>query len=131
LAALETPKNVSTSDGKGTVPLDGVSLAPILFDRTTAVRDPNEGYLLAETLDLMKNSTRQVGARNATYKVVCTNGTGADNCEFYNLIADPLEEYPLAKPAGCDDYSKGIWKPVDPQWHYCRLTQVVKQHSFL
>jgi len=129
LAGLTPPKQVSNSEGTGMVALDSVSLTPILFNKATSVRDPNEGYLLAETENLMTGGTRMVGARNAAYKVVCTNG--ADNCEFYNLADDPLEEYPLAKPDNCADYDKGKWTPANPQWHYCRLTHVVAKYSFM
>jgi arylsulfatase A-like enzyme len=131
LAGLAAPQNVSNSEGTGTVPLDAVSLAPILFGKAASVRDPNEGYVLAETENLMTGGTRQVGARNATYKVVCTNGTAAGRCELYNLIEDPLEEYPLGTPDDCGGYSNGTWSPADPEWHYCRLTEVVRQRSFL
>jgi len=132
LANLEAPKTVPNSGGTAMVSVDSVSLAPLLFHKGSTIRDPNEGYLLAETLNLMTpDHTRQVGARNASYKVVCTNGSDASDCEFYNLQTDPLEEYPLAKPESCAGYESGAWKPSEPQWNYCRLTEVVKKHSFL
>ena len=130
LAGLTVPKEVSKRDG-GLQPVDGVSLTPILFDKAAAVRDPNRGYLLTESLNLMTNSTRQVGARNATYKVVCTEKVNTSACQFFNLAADPLEEYPLPKPESCSAYSNGTWTPADPRWHYCRLTEVVDKESFL
>ena len=124
------PKNVSDSEGTGTVTLDSVSLAPILFDKAKASRDPNTGYILNENKNLMiRPNPRWVGAQNATYKVVCIDGT--DHCEFYNLANDLLEEYPLDKPENCDNYKNGKWTPKDPQWHYCRLTEVVAKYSFL
>jgi len=129
LAGLDPPEKVPDSTGTGKVSLDGVSLSPILFDKAPAVRDPNEGYLLTETENLMTGGTKMVGARNATYKVVCTENT--DNCEFYNIIDDPLEEYPLTKPESCDGYKDGTWKPAARQWHYCRLVDVVATQSFL
>lgn len=129
LAGLTAPERVSSFTGTGTVPLDAVSLAPLLFDRAASVRDPDKGYLLTETLDLLRDNTRQVGARNATYKVICTNSSG--NCEFYNLADDPLEEYPLAKPGNCTGNTNRTWTPADPQWHYCRLIEVVDSYSFL
>jgi arylsulfatase A-like enzyme len=129
LAKLTPPKIVSNNDGNGTVPLDGVSLTPILFNKAKATRDPNTGYILNENTNLMANNTRWVGAQNATYKVVCIES--ANNCTFYNLVDDPLEEYPLAKPESCADYANGKWTPKDPQWHYCRLTDVVAKDSFL
>ena len=131
LAGLKAPEKVSTRDGKGLQSVDGVSLAPILFNKASSVRDPNQGFILTESLNLMTNSTRQVGARNATYKVVCTEKVDTRACEFFNLTADPLEEYPLAKPDTCSNYSNGTWKPADSRWHYCRLTDVVATQSFL
>ncbi len=128
MAGLTPPEKVPNSDGTGTVPLDAVSLAPILFNNASAVRNPNEGYVFTESENLMTGGTRMVGARNATYKVVCTGS--ADNCEFYNLVDDPLEEYPLAKPDSCAGYTDSAWTPSDPRWHYCRLTDVVARHSF-
>jgi hypothetical protein len=77
----------------------------------------------------MAGGTRMVGAQNATYKVVCAESPG--NCQFFSLADDPLEEYPLDKPDSCADYAKGEWTPADPQWHYCRLTDVVAKESFL
>jgi hypothetical protein len=129
LAGLAPPVNVSNSDGTGTVPLDSVSLTPILFNKAKATRDPSMGYILNENKNLMTGGTRWVGAQDATYKVVCIDSPS--NCEFYNLADDLLEEYPLAKPASCDDYVNGKWTPADPQWHYCRLTEVVAKDSIL
>jgi arylsulfatase A-like enzyme len=129
LAGLAPPVNVSNSDGTGTVPLDSVSLTPILFNKAKATRDPNKGYVLNENKNLMTGGTRWVGAQDATYKVVCIDSPS--NCEFYNLADDLLEEYPLAKPASCADYVNGKWTPADPQWHYCRLTDVVAKDSIL
>jgi len=129
LAGLTPPKNVSNSDGTGTVPVDAVSLTPILFKKAKAARDPNTGYILNENKNLMTGGTRMVGAQNATYKVVCTDSP--TNCEFYNLANDLLEEYPLAKPESCADYVNGKWKPADQRWHYCRLTDIVAKDSFL
>jgi arylsulfatase A-like enzyme len=128
-AGLALPKNVSNSNGDGTVPLDSVSLGPILFNKAKATRDPNTGYILNENKNLMTGGTRWVGAQNATYKVLCIDNT--DNCQFYNLADDLLEEYPLAKPESCADYANGKWTPKNPQWHYCRLREVIAQDSFL
>jgi len=129
LAGLAAPKQVANSEGTKTVPLSTVSLAPILFDKAKSVRDPNSGYIFTETKNLMTGGTRMVGARNATYKVICTDS--AANCQFFDLINDPLEEYPLAKPDSCDGYADGKWTPSDPHWHYCRLTDAVAKESFL
>jgi hypothetical protein len=86
------------------------------------VRDPNEGYLLTET----NYGGNKVGARNATYKVVCTTSTS--NCTFYNLVDDPLEEYPLSKPTSCSSY-RTTYTTLNPEWHYCRLIEVVTNYS--
>ena len=79
----------------------------------------------------MAKSIRQVGARNATYKVVCTEKVETNACEFFNLANDPLEEYPLSKPDSCVSDGSGAWTPADPRWHYCRLTEAVATKSFL
>jgi arylsulfatase A-like enzyme len=126
LAGLKSPQQVPTGDGKGTQAVDGQSLAPILAGKAKTVRDPNQGYLLTESLNLMTNSTRQVAARNGTYKVICTEKVEPAACEFYNLIADPLEEFPLDEPASC----AGSWTARDPQWHYCRLSNLIRTESF-
>lgn len=129
LGGIAPPKKVSNSDATGTVPLDAVSLTPILFNKAKATRDPNTGYILNENKNLMTNGTRWVGAQNATYKVICIDSP--NNCTFFNLVDDPLEEYPLAKPESCADYTNGKWKPADPPWHYCRLTDIVAKDSSL
>jgi arylsulfatase A-like enzyme len=104
---------------------DSKSLTPILFGSASTVRDPNEGYLLTE---VGWNGNNKVGARNGTYKVICNTNTSNANCTFYNLITDPLEEYPLAKPGSCTNY-RSTWSTNDLQWHYCRLIEVVTNYS--
>ena len=131
LAGLEVAEKVSNSDGSGLVPVDGVSLAPILFGDAETVRDPAMGYILTETHDLMRNGIREVGARNGTHKVLCTDGTAAGQCRFYDVADDPLEEYPLAVPESCEGFASGSLTPADEAWHYCRLTEVVAEESFL
>jgi arylsulfatase A len=124
LAGLTPPVNVPDSAGVS-VPLDSKSLTPILFNSASTVRDRDYGYILTESKDLM--TTGQpivVGARNGTYKVVCTNSTS--NCTFYNLVGDPMEEYPLDIPESCTG-----WTTADPEWHYCRLIEVITNHSIL
>jgi len=123
LAGLAVPQQVPNSDGSRQVPLDGVSLRPILSGAAATVRDPYRGFVLNENTNLMDNSTKFVGARNRDYKVTCTDS--ADNCAFYDLVHDPLEEFPLAKPASCD---KG-YAETDPAWSYCYLTRVVAERS--
>jgi arylsulfatase A-like enzyme len=126
LAGLYAPSTVSNGDGSGIEKLDGVSLVPIVNGKAKTVRDPNQGYLLTESLNLMTNSTRQVAARNATFKVICTEKVENGACEFYNLAKDPLEEYPLDKPATCDSNAS----TSNPQWHYCRLANLIRTESF-
>jgi arylsulfatase A-like enzyme len=126
LAGLTVPQRVPAGDGVGTQPVDGKSLAPILRGRARTVRDPDQGYLLTESLNLMTNSTRQVAARNGRYKVICTEKVANEACEFYDLVADPIEEYPLQEPARCE----AAPKPRDPAWHYCRLSELIRTESF-
>src|SRR5690606_34139093 len=117
--------------GDGMVALDSVSLAPILFEGASRVRDPIEDYLLAETVNPVMSNLRHVGARNGTYKIVCAESASPASCEFYDLVDDPLEEYPLAKPESCAGYADGKWGPDAAEWHFCRLLQIVATESFL
>ena len=126
LAGLPTPAEVSNSEGTGMLPLDAISLTPILRQETEHVRDPNAGYLLTETSNLMTGGTLHFGARNGSHKIVCIGGVNAETCEFYDLNADPLEEFPLAIPQSCDAYANGSWTPEDEAWHYCRLVEVAQ-----
>ncbi len=77
------------------------------------------------------NNLKHAGARNATYKLICSENAETASCTFYNLIDDPLEEYPLAKPDSCTNYENGTWTPAAPEWHFCRLQQVIGKESFL
>jgi hypothetical protein len=131
LAGLDISKTVPNRTGDGTVAVDGVSLTPILFKGAKGLRDPNTGYLLTETINPIKRNQRQAGARNAKYKILCIDGTETANCTFYNLLDDPLEEYPLAKPDSCANYMNGTWTPSAPEWHFCRLQEVIGKESFL
>jgi arylsulfatase A-like enzyme len=131
LAGLDVPKTVPNRNGDGTVALDSVSLTPILFKGAKGLRDPNKGYMLAETVNPVMKNLHQAGARNATYKLICTDNAETANCTFYNLIDDPLEEYPLAKPDSCANYENGTWTPAVPEWHFCRLQEVIGKDSFL
>ncbi len=130
LAGLDVPKTVPNRAGES-VALDSVSLTPILFKGAKGLRDPNKGYLLTETINPVMNNQRQAGARNATYKLICTENVETASCTFYNLIDDPLEEYPLAKPESCANYANATWTPADPKWHFCRLQEVLGKESFL
>jgi arylsulfatase A-like enzyme len=131
LARLDVPKTVPNRTGDGTVAVDSVSLAPILFKGAKGLRDPNKGYLLTETINPVMNNLKHVGARNAKYKLICAEKAETANCTFYNLLDDPLEEYPLAKPDSCANYENGTWTPAKPEWHFCRLQEVISKESFL
>jgi arylsulfatase A-like enzyme len=120
LAGL-TPPATNRDSTNTVVDSDSKSLTPILFGPAATVRDPNEGYILTET----SYGGNKVGARNATYKVVCSS---TSNCTFYNLVDDPLEEYPLSKPASCTNY-RTTYTTASPDWHYCRLIEVVNTYS--
>ena len=58
--------------------------------------------------------------------MICTFNT--TNCTLYDLVADPLEEYPLGKPGNCANYNT-VYDMTDPEWHYCRLIEVVATYS--
>jgi arylsulfatase A-like enzyme len=130
LAGLDVPKTVPNRKGD-TVAVDSVSLTPILFKGAKGLRDPDKGYLLTETVNPVMNNQRQAGARNAKYKLICTENAETASCTFYNLIDDPLEEYPLAKPESCANYKNGTWTTAAPEWHFCRLQEVIGKESFL
>jgi arylsulfatase A-like enzyme len=131
MAGLEPTKQVPGGDGKTMLDLDSVSLMPILLNGAKQIRDPNMGYLLAETTNPVKNNVAEAAARNERYKVFCIENAQPASCSFYDLQEDPLEEYPLAKPASCTDYQSGKLTPAAPPWHFCRLQEVVAKDSFL
>ena len=90
--------------------------------------------MLAETINpvsTVKPNLKQAGARNATYKLICDENPETASCVFYNLVDDPLEEYPLDKPDSCANYENGTWTTADPEWHFCRLQEVIAKESFL
>jgi arylsulfatase A-like enzyme len=130
LAGLEVPKAVPSRAGTNVAP-DAVSLTPILFKDAKGLRDPDRGYQLSETVNPVKQNMLHVAARNAKYKVVCTQNAATDSCEFYDLVADPLEEYQLAKPESCAQYTSGAWKPGNREWNFCYLQQVLAKDSIL
>jgi arylsulfatase A-like enzyme len=130
LASLDVPKTVPNRKGD-IVAVDSVSLTPILFKGAKVLRDPNKGYMLAETVNPVMNNQRQAGARNTKYKVLCTENAETASCTFYNLIDDPLEEYPLKKPDSCANYKNGTWTTAAPEWNFCRLQEVIGKESFL
>jgi arylsulfatase A-like enzyme len=130
LAGLPVPKTVPNRDGSAMVGLDGLSLAALLKGGK-GVRDPDKDYLLTQTTNPIRQNMKHVGARNAKYKVICADKPDTAACEFYNLKEDPLEEYPLAKPASCADYQAGKWTAAKPEWHFCRLQEVIATRSLL
>jgi arylsulfatase A-like enzyme len=132
LAGLDVPKMVPNREGNGMVEVDAVSLTPILFKGARETRDPHKGYLLSATVNAYKKPYPiEVGARNATYKVICDANTKTESCVFYNIVDDPIEEYPLEKPVSCANYENGTWRTSDPEWHFCRLKEVIAKKSIL
>jgi arylsulfatase A-like enzyme len=132
LAGLTSPTQNYDSTG-AVVDSDSKSLTPILFGFAEDTgRDPHEGYLLTETNTTFSGKNRYLGARNATYKVLCLNSLGSmSNCDFYNLINDPLEHNTaLAKPSSCTNY-RSNWSTSNPEWHFCRLWEVLNTYSIL
>ena len=125
MAALPVPSQVPNSAGTGSEMIDAVSLMPILDGATAQVRDPQTDFIITESTNLMADSIKVVGVRNARYKVVCVQQ--ATNCEFYDLASDPLEEYPLPRPDTCS----GPMDAAQPEWNYCRLAGVAASRSIL
>jgi arylsulfatase A-like enzyme len=130
-AGLDAPKTVPNKTGDGIVAVDSVSLTPILFKGAKGLRDPDTGYLLTETVNPINSNQKQAGARNLKYKILCIDGPETAKCTFYNLIDDPLEEYPLPKPDSCANYTNKTWTPAKPEWNFCRLQEVIGTESFL
>ncbi len=131
LAGLDVPEMVPNREGTGMVKVDAVSLTPVLFKNKKDIRDPHKGYLLSETVNAYKEGYPiEVGARNAVYKVICDADTKMESCVFYNLVDDPIEEYPLKKPETCTDY-ENTWNPSDTEWNFCRLKEIIREKSIL
>lgn len=131
LAGLAAPKTVAGENGEGGVALDAVSLAPIVRGEAAAVRDPDTGFVLSESINLLTEGTPHIGVRNARYKLVCVGGASREHCEFHDLIDDPLEEYALAAPASCDGHARGVWAQHEARWHFCQLLDVIHTRSFM
>jgi arylsulfatase A-like enzyme len=131
LAGLDVPATVPNRTGDGKVKVDGVSFAPVLLKNAKQTRDPQRDYLLVEVVNPTRQNLRQVAARNTRYKVLCTSSAATASCEFYDLVADPLEEYKLAKPGSCEPYQKGTLRPDARDWNFCRLQEVLAKESAL
>ncbi|MXO66429.1 sulfatase-like hydrolase/transferase [Altericroceibacterium endophyticum] len=137
LAKAPVPENVSNREGTGMVTLDARSLAPVLFGEEANVRDPVHDYIVSETAvpileDLTPTgelSKYQVAVRNATYKVLCTEKQGSTNCEFYNLVTDPIEEYPLTAPTSCPKQLNRNFAADDQAANFCFLRQAVREQA--
>ena len=99
LAGLDVPKTVPNRTGDAMVALDSVSLTPILFKGAKGLRDPNKDYLLAETINPVKNYLKQVGARNATYKLICDENAETGSCTWLTTRSrNILSKNPTAAP---------------------------------
>ncbi|MBN2241960.1 MAG: sulfatase-like hydrolase/transferase [Acidobacteria bacterium] len=131
LAGAGVPSSVPAGGGGGSVALDSVSLAPILFSGAGQVREPDYGTVMSETVNPLANDERQAAAKNASYKLLCVEDTQTASCTFYDLVDDPLEEYPLPKPQSCLNFDNGTWTPADREWHFCRLQGILRTQSFL
>jgi arylsulfatase A-like enzyme len=118
MAGVAAPSTNLSNTG-AVVASDSKSLLPILRGEAAAVRDPNEGYVFTETSYLGTKAS----VRNARYKVVCSSASIA-SCGFYDLEGDPIEEYPLSKPASCAAY-RSAWTTANASWHYCRLIEAL------
>ena len=130
IAGLPVPRQVPDAKGKLVKP-DAVSLSPVLFKGARQLRDPYTGYQLAETMNPVKQNMLHAAARNTRYKVVCANDAAMANCELYDLVGDPLEEYPLDKPASCEAYDKGRLARSSRDWSWCFLHKVLATQSIL
>jgi arylsulfatase A-like enzyme len=130
IAGLQVPQTVPDRNGRPVKP-DAVTLTPVLFRGATQVRDPLRDYQLAETMNPVKQNMLHVAARNARYKVICANNAEHASCEFFDLEQDPLEEYPLAKPASCEAYGSANMRNTSAEWSYCRLHEVLVKESIL
>lgn len=124
-AGLQPPTmNYAYYDKNIEVESDSVSLVPILEGTKAAVRDPVFDYILSEKFGFGTSAA----ARNGTYKIIC-NDYVCSNHSFYNLIEDPLEEYPLDTAA--------ITCPVEAtptqdsmEENFCRLREVILTESY-
>ena len=138
IAHAPIPKMVSNREGTGQVALDSRSLAPILFDGKSEVRDPVHDYIVAETaIPTITNGVpgpaaeHHVSVRNVAYKVLCIQKGASDTCQFYNLAKDPLEEYPLKMPGNCPATVSVNFAATDEAANFCFLRQAVRSQANL
>lgn len=124
LAGLTVPDRVSGGLAGGTIPLAGRSLEPVLFDGAASVRDAETDVVLTESVNLLTGGTRVVGIRNERFKLVCEDR--AEDCTFFNLAADPLEQYPIEQPANCPAPGSS-----DAERNYCILRSALARQSIL
>lgn len=97
LAHVAQPEQVPNRAGT-MIPLDSVSLAPVLFDGKDSVRDEEKDFIISETVIPLKDRERQVAIRNKRYKLLYIKSeTGNPSCAYYDLAKDPLEEFPISK----------------------------------
>ena len=123
VAGVTLPASVPSRTGDTMLPLDSVSLVPIMSGEADEVRHPDTGYVIAQGRSPLAGNRVQAAVRNASHKLICIRSdTGGDEgCEFYNLLADPLEEFPLVAPASCEmEFPR-----ADQSWHYCHLMDVM------
>ncbi|BBC73380.1 conserved hypothetical protein [Altererythrobacter sp. B11] len=138
-AKVAIPQMVPNREGTAMVPLDSRSLAPVLFEGKAEVRDPVHNYIAAETsipvlgagTPTGEKSEYQVAVRNGTYKVLCIEKSGSTDCQFYNLVKDPIEEYPLQIPANCPAKVSMSFSATDEAGNYCFLRNAIREQSDL
>jgi len=131
LAGVPVPAAVPDRRGSGVVALDSVSLTPIILSGAERVRHPDYAFVMSESINPLADNARQAAAKDETYKLLCAENTQSASCNFYNLLEDPLEEYPLPKPSSCLNFSSGTWTPADREWHFCNLQHILSTQSFL
>ena len=132
LGGATPPQSVPNREGDAMIPIDSVSLLPILNGQQQDVRDPLADYVITQGSSPLAGNRLQVAVRNGQYKVLCTrtdSGRG-NGCQFYDLTADPLEEYPLSMPTTCA-YDGTASGPGDEAGHYCYLKHVIETRSIL
>ena len=109
-------------DASVEIPLDSVSLIPILSGTSETVRRGTGRYVLSE---FFTGGTENVGdkaaARSDAYKVLC-DGEACSSYELYDLLADPIESNDLYEPgmeAGCAS------PPTEVAESFCSLREVL------